>query len=73
MSYMVAKIFLYGISFNIVYNESDHKNIIILNPFRSSGKKYHLKKTEMEEHETALFCHTHIYRSNRTPQIQIIS
>ena len=27
MLYMVGKIFLYEISFNIVYNESGHKNI----------------------------------------------
>ena len=38
-------------------------------------KNIKLLKTEMEGHETALCCHTctHIYLSNRTLQIHIIS
>ena len=47
----------------------------ILNTFfsQSSGKNINLLKTEMEGHEPALCCHKHIYLSNKTLQIQIIS
>ena len=59
MLYMVEKIFLYGISFNIlvVYNESGHKI-----PFfpQSSRKNINIFKPKMEGHEQAQCCHTHI-------------
>ena len=41
--------------------------------YRVLGKNTNLLKTEMEGHETALYWHTHIYLSNRTLQIQVIS
>ena len=75
MLYMVGNICLYGIRFNIVYSESGHKKLNILNTFflQNPGKNINILKTEMEWHETALYCHTHIYLSNRTLQIQIVS
>ena len=39
---------------------------------RVQEKNSHLFKTEMDGHETALCCHTHIYLSNGTLQIQIL-
>ena len=69
---MVRKIFVYGIRFNIVYNESGHQN---MNNFeylffhRVKNKNTNLFKTEIEGHETNL----HIYLSNRILQIQIIT
>ena len=41
--------------------------------FTTYGKNVNLFEKEMEMHETALCCHTHIYLSNRTLQIQIMS
>ena len=75
MLYMVGKSVRYGIHFNIVYNESGHKNMNNFECFffHRIQKKYQSFKTEMEGHETALCCHTHIYLSSRTLQIQIIS
>ena len=35
-------------------------------------KNINLLKTEMEGHETALCCHTHIYLSSKILQVQII-
>ena len=66
---------MYGISFNIVYNELGKENIKNVEyPFsQSSGKNINHLKTDLEGHETVLCCHTHIYLSNRTLQIQIIS
>ena len=74
-AYIVGKIFLFGIRFNIVYHELGHKNMKNVEYLfsQSSEKNISLLKTEMEGHETALCCHTHIYLSNRTLQIQIIS
>ena len=76
MLYMFGKVILYGISFNIVYNESSHKNMKTFKYFifsQSSGTYINLFRTEMEVHEPALCCHTHVYLSNRTLHIQIIS
>ena len=62
--YIVGKIFMYRISFNIVYNESAHKNMNIseyLFFHRVQEKNINILKTEMEGHEAAQCCHTHIY------------
>ena len=74
MLYMVRKVFLYETRFNIVYNESGHKTInnveyLFFTEFR---KNINLLKTEIKGQEQALCCHTHIYLSNKTIQIQII-
>ena len=63
MLYMVGKIFLYGISFNRVYNELGHTNIYkfeYLLFHRVQEKNINILKTEMEEHETAQCHYTHI-------------
>ena len=69
MLYMVGKIFLYGVSFDIVYNKSVHENmekLLKLFFFTQCSEKYiNLFKTEMEVCETALYHHTHIDLSNR--------
>ena len=57
---MAGKIFLYVISFNIVYNESAHenmKNVEYLFCPQSSGKNINIFKTQMEGQDTALCCH----------------
>ena len=60
MLYTVGKTFQYRISFNIIYNESGHKN---MNNFeyhffsQSSGKNLNLFKTEIEGQETAYIYH----------------
>ena len=69
MLYVVGKIFLYGISFNIVYNYET----FLIAFLTVQEKKLNLFKTDMEGHETALCCHTPIYLSNRTLQTQSIS
>ena len=76
MLYMAEKIVLYGISFTIVYNESGHKNMTIVENlffYRVQEKKSIFLKTEMDGHEITLCCHTHIYLSNRIIRIQITS
>ena len=59
---MVGKVFLYGISFKIVYNQSGLRYDTFLIPFvsQSSGKTINLVKTEMEEHEATLCFHISI-------------
>ena len=77
MLYIVGQVFLYGKSFNIIYNELGHK-IMNMKFFeyrfllQSSIKNINHLKTEMEAHDPAMCCHTHIYLSNRYLQIQII-
>ena len=76
MLYMVGKTCLYGICFNIVHNELGHKNMNIFEYLifqRDQEKNINLFKTKMMGHETATFCHTHIYLSNRILQTEIIS
>ena len=73
MLYIVGKIFLYGLRFDIVYNETPHENMKNLENLFFSQCSENLFKTEMEVHETALCHHTHISLSNRSLQIQIIS
>ena len=62
MLYMIGKIFLYGISFDIVYNELVHKNMNKSDLFflQSSETNMNLLKPEMEVRETALCHRTHI-------------
>ena len=64
--YVVGKIFLYGISFNIGYNELGKENMNNFEYlfFQSSGKNINHFKTEMEEHETACVV---IYTYSTTP------
>ena len=74
MLYMVGKIFLYEISFNIVYNESGHKNMKHFDYFfYTDFREKNLFEPEMKGYETMRRCNTHIYLSNRTLQILIIS
>ena len=60
MLYMIGKVFMYGISFSVVYNETGHKNMTNVEYLfsHSSGKNINLLKTKMEGHEPALCCHT---------------
>ena len=74
MLYIVGKI-RYEISFHLVYSESGHKDMKIVEYLflsQSSGKHINLFKTVMEQHEQALYCHTHIDLSNSKLQIQFI-
>ena len=58
MLYMVRKIFRYGISFNIIYNESGHKN---MNTFfsQSSGKNILIL---IRDGNSTVWSYTHIYQ-----------
>ena len=64
MLYMVGKIFLYGLSFDIVYNESVHDNMNKLENrvfFHRVQKKISIFfKPDMSMYETVLCHHTHI-------------
>ena len=40
---------------------------------QSSGENINLLKTEVEKHEAAQCCHTHMYISTRNLEIHIIS
>ena len=63
MLYMVRKIFLYRISFNIVCNESGHENMTNFECYfllPSSEKNINLSKTEMEGDKSSVCCHTNI-------------
>ena len=76
MLYMVGKIFLQRISFAIVYNESAHeymKNVEYLFSFSAEKISIFLKQRWRGRKHQVLCCHTHIYLSNRTLQIQLIS
>ena len=72
---IVGKIILSGVSVDRVYYESVHENDKFEKRIFSNRvqKKVNLLKAEMEVYETALCHHTHIYLSNRSLQIQIIS
>ena len=75
MLYMVAKVFLYGLRFNIVYNELGHKNMkhfeYLLSHRVQENILIFLKQRWMSVKQHCF--HTHIYLSNMTLQIQIIS
>ena len=75
MLYMIGNIFLDGIRFNIVYNESAHENMTKgehIVSHRVQKKIINLFKTEMDGRETVLCCHTNIYLSNKTLQILLV-
>ena len=65
MLFMVKKIFLQGVTFDIVYNELAHENMKKLEklffPPVFRIKYQSLKKIEMKVYDTALGYHTHIY------------
>ena len=47
MLYMIGKVFLYGISFNIAYNKLGHKNMTNFEYFVSHRKNINLVITEI--------------------------
>ena len=63
MVYMVGKVVLYGIGFDIVYNELGNTNTTTFEYlcFTEFRKNINILKTEMEGHKPALCCYTYTY------------
>ena len=70
---MVEKIYLSGVMFNIVYNESAHENVKNLQFLFTMFRKKSTFKKKIVVDETLVCCSTPIYLSSTPFQIPIIS
>ena len=74
MLYVVGKMFLYGITFNIIYNESGHKNIYLNVLTEFTNILIFLKQRWRGMNKHCIVIHTYIYIYQIVPfKHQIIS